>query len=298
MNVERLRRSVLLVPASDPERIAAAAACPADGVMLDLEDTVARGAKPRALGHAVEALGKHDFGNKELVVRINAQATLQGRHDLEVVVGARPHAVCLPKIGAGADVVRADHTLAELEAKHGLAPGTIRFYVMVETAAGIANAHEIARSSLRIDALLYGGGDYVREAQGIPSPERSEQLFALTQTLLAARSAFLDALDSVAFGLSAAAVEREARQARGLGYSGKVVAAARHVEVVHRVFTPGPEEIERAQRLISAYHDAEAAGVGVLEIDGHFVDASRVRIARRIVRQAELAATARSRSGA
>lgn len=297
MDVERLRRSLLFVPASEPPRVAEGAACEADGLILDLEDTVARGAKPRALDHAVEALGKHDFGTKEVTVRINALATPQGRRDLEVIVAARPHAVCLPKVGSASDVLRAERMVGELEAKHGLAPGAIRFHVMIETASGVLHASEIARSSLRIDALLYGGGDYIRDAQGWPSPERTEQLYALTQTLLAARAAFLDALDSPAFGVTDAAVEREARQARAIGYSGKTIVDPRHVDAVHRVFTPAAEEIERAQRLINAYRDADVAGVGVLELDGHFVDAVHVRIARRIVRQAELVAAVKRRGG-
>ena len=293
MNVERLRRSVLLVPASDARRMSAAASSEADGVMLDLEDTVTRGAKPLALDNAVAALSRRDFGQKELVVRINALATAQGRRDLDVIAAARPQAVCLPKIGAVADLLRADRAVAEIEATHRLEPGAIRLYVMIGTASGVSHAAVIARSSPRLDALLYDGGDYLREAQAVPSTERSEQLYAMTKTLLAARAAFLDALDGPALDLTEGAVEREARQARAIGYSGKTVVDPRHVAAVHRVFTPSPDEVERALRLIQAYHDAEAGGVGVLEVDGHFVDAARVRIARRVVRQAELAGALR-----
>ena len=124
-----------------------------------------------------------------------------------------------------------------------------------------------------------------------------ELLYALTQTLVAARAAFLDALDAPAFGVTDAAVEREARQARAIGYSGKTIVDPQHVGAVHRVFTPAAEEIERARRLIAAYRDADAAGVGVLEFDGHVVDAVHVRIARRIVRQAELVAAVKRRGG-
>lgn len=298
MNVERLRRSVLLVPASDRERVAAAAASEADAVMLDLEDTVARAVKPRALDQAVEAVGKHDFGYKEVIVRVNALNTMQGRRDLEAIVAARPHAICLPKIATAADLLRAEHTVGELEARHGLGPGAIRFHVMLETASGVLHASEIARSSLRIDAVLYGGGDYTRETQGTATPDRAEQLFAMTLVLLAARTAFLDPIDSAALGVNEAAVVKEAQQARALGYGGKTIMNPRHVDVVHNVFTPGREEVERAQRVIKAYQDAEAAGVGVLEIDGHVVDAAQVRIARRIVRQVEMATAQRRREGA
>lgn len=298
MNVERLRRSFLLVPASDRERVAAAAASEADALILDLEDTVARAVKPRALDHAVEALGKHDFGQKEVIVRINALATLQGHRDLETIVAARPHAVCLPKIATGADVLRAERTVGELEAGHGMAPGTIRFHVMLETASGVVHASDIARSSLRIDALLYGGSDYVRETQGMATPDRTEQLYALTRVVLAARTAFLDPIDSAAVAVSEAAVEKEAQQARAIGYSGKTIVNPRHVDIVHRVFTPGREDIERAQRVIKAYHDAESAGVGVIEIEGHVVDAAQVRITRRIIRQAEMAAALKLRGRA
>lgn len=298
MNVERLRRSLLLVPASDRERVAAAAASEADALILDLEDTVARAVKPQALDHAVEALGKHDFGQKEVIVRINALATLQGRRDLETIVAARPQAVCLPKIATAADVLRAEHTVGELEAGHGMAPGTIRFHVMLETASGVVHASDIARSSLRIDALIYGGGDYVRETQGMATPDRTEQLYALTRVVLAARTAFLDPIDSAAAAVNEAAVEKEAQQARAIGYSGKTIVNPRHVEIVHRVFTPGREDIERAQRVITAYHDAESAGVGVIEIEGHVVDAAQVRSARRIIRQAEMAAALKLRGRA
>jgi citrate lyase subunit beta / citryl-CoA lyase len=138
MNVERRRRSLLPVPASDVRK-AAAATSEVDGVMLDLEDTVTRGAKPLAPDNAVAALSRRDFGQKELVVRINALATAQGRRDLGVIGAARPHAVCLPKIGAVGDLLRAD--------------------------------------------------------RAVPSTERSEQLYAMTKPLLAARAAVLDALD-------------------------------------------------------------------------------------------------------
>ena len=127
----------------------------------------------------------------------------------------------------------------------------------------------------------------------MPSTERSEQLYAMTKTLLAARAAFLDALDGPALDLTEGAVEREARQARAIGYSGKTVVDPRPVAAVHRVFTLSPDEGERALRLIQAYHQAEAGGVGVLEVDEDFVDAARVRIARRVVRQAELAEATR-----
>ena len=144
MNVERLRRSFLLVPASDARRMSASEA---DGAMLDLEDTVTRGAKPLALDNAVAAVSPGDFGQKELVVRINALATAQGRRDLEVIAAARPHAVCLPKIGAVADLLRADRAVVEIEATHRLEPEAIRLYVMIGTASGVSHAAGIARSS-------------------------------------------------------------------------------------------------------------------------------------------------------
>lgn len=289
----RLRRSLLFVPGSTPGRIAKAARAEADGVILDLEDAVAPAEKARAREWVVAALRRVDFGDRERIVRVNPAGTPEGAADLAAVVPAAPDALCLPKVEDPAAVREADAEVAALEAAAGLPSGRIRFFLLVETVVGVLRAVELARSTTRAAALLFGAGDLVRETGGRLVPGRTTELYALSHVLLAARAAGLDAIDAPYFDLAdAAGLEAHARLAADLGYDGKAVIHPRQLPVVNQVFTPTPDAVEAARRVVEAYEAAAARGAGAVALDGQFVDAVHVAVVRRVLERAARAGRA------
>jgi citrate lyase subunit beta/citryl-CoA lyase len=286
----RLRRSLLFVPGSTPERIAKAIATEADGVILDLEDAVAPVQKPQAREWVVAALRRVDFRGHERVVRVNPLEGPYGRDDLAAVVPAAPDALLLPKAGSAAELRRIDDEVTRLERAAGFEPGRIRFHLLIETVVGVLDVAALARGSPRNAALFFGAGDLVRETRGRLVPSRASELYGLSQVLFAARAAGLDALDTPYFELgNAAGLEAHTRFAADLGYDGKAVIHPKQIEVVNRLFTPSPEAIAEARRVVAAYEEAEAAGAGALSLGGQFIDAVHVAIARETLTRARLA---------
>lgn len=289
----RLRRSLLFVPGTTPERIATAIATAADGIILDLEDAVAPGAKGRAREWVVAALRGVDFRGHERIVRVNSLDSPYGRDDLAAVVPVAPDAILFPKLGSAGDVARLDEELSRLERTAGLPAGDIRVQLLIETVAGVLNAVEIARGSSRAVALLFGAGDFVRETRGRLVPSRASELSALSQVLLAARAAGLEAIDTPYFELeNAAGLEAHTRLAVDMGYDGKAVIHPRQIEVVNRCFTPSTEAVAEARRILAAYDEAAGEGSGALALEGHFVDAVHVEMARQTLARARLAGVA------
>ena len=286
----RLRRSLLFVPGVTAERIAKAAASRADGVILDLEDAVAPGQKAQAREWVVAALRRVDFGGRECVVRVNGPGTPEGAADLAAVVPLGPDAVLLPKVRKAADVESAEAEVARLEASAGLGLGHVRFHVIIETVAAVVEVGRIARASDRVAALFFGGGDFVRETRGRLVPSRASELVALSEVLLAARAAGLDAIDTPYFDLAdVGGLEAHARFAADLGYDGKSVIHPNQIDVVNACFTPSPAAVDEARRVVAAYEAAAAAGRGAVALAGQFVDAVQVEMARTVLARAGIA---------
>lgn len=285
-----LRRSLLFVPGSTPERIAKAVATTADGVILDLEDAVAPGQKAPARDWVVAALRGVDFRGHERVVRVNPLESPYGPEDLAAVVPASPDALLVPKVGDPGGVTRLDREVTRLEAAAGLPPGRIRLHLLIESVAGVGHADDVARASPRAAALFYGAGDLTRETRGRLGASRVAELYALSRVLFAARAAGLEAIDSPYFDLrDAAGLEAHARFAADLGYDGKALIHPKQIEVVNRVFTPSADAVTAAQRILAAYEAAEAQGSGALALDGQFIDAVHVATARETLARARLA---------
>ncbi len=288
--MSRLRRSVLFVPGTRPERIAKAAGLDVDGVVLDLEDAVPAGQKAQAREWVVAALRRVAFGGRERIVRVNPPETPGGAADLEAVVAAGPDALLLPKVAEPEALARVDAAVAALERKAGRPAGAIRFHLLIETVTGLLRLEALARASGRTAALFYGAGDLARETRARLGPDRLTELVPMAHVVLVARATGLDAIDSPCFTLHQPDVlEAHTRLAVDLGFDGKALIHPTQIEVANRAFTPSADAVAEAERVVAAYEQAAAGGSGALALAGHFIDAVHVQIARDTLARAALA---------
>jgi citrate lyase subunit beta/citryl-CoA lyase len=288
--MSRLRRSLLFVPGTRPERIAKAAAMAVDGVILDLEDAVAAPQKAQAREWVVAALRRVDFGPRERIVRVNAAGTPDHAADLAAVVPAGPDALLLPKLADAAGVVGLDTEVTRLERASGRPPGGIRFHLLVETVAAVIGLEALARAVPRAAALFYGAGDLARETRARLVPGRLTELYPMSRVVLVARATGLDAIDSPCFDLGQPErLEAHTQVGVDLGFDGKALIHPSQIDVANRGFTPSPEAVAEARRLLAAYGAAEEAGRGALAVEGRFVDAVHVHMARDTLERARLA---------
>jgi citrate lyase subunit beta/citryl-CoA lyase len=291
-----LRRSVLYVPCDSEKMLAKAVEIPADMLLLNLEDGVAASRKEAARANAIQALKSLDFGAREVVVRINSLSSEIGRSDLAALVPCRPDGVCLPKIDAPAAVRAAEAPLLELEAAHGLPERGLRLHVMIESAAGVLGAREIAVSSSRMASLIFGSADYSEDVRCLPGEDRTELLLALQMIVAGAHAASIDAIDAPCFNLrSPDLLRREAAQARRFGFDGKSALHPAQVGVINEIFDVTPEETSWAEKVLAELEDAEQnKGRALSTLEGHLIDDPHRSAAERILRRARLSRKQRS----
>jgi citrate lyase subunit beta / citryl-CoA lyase len=286
-----LRRSELAIPASNDHMFDKIASLGADLIFLDLEDAVAPAHKEASREKAIKALTELDWGRTARAIRINGLDT-QWCHDdiIEVVTRAGEHldTIVVPKACTARDVWWVDLLLTQLEAKLNLRK-QIRLEVLIEEVEGLANAEAIAISSQRIDAIIFGVGDFSL-SQGarvdtnfVPIGEYPGDfwLYARNKIMVAARIARIDAIDAPYPDYSdLEGYERDARRASMIGYTGKWAIHPSQVAVANEVYSPTVAEIALAQRNLSAYREAEAKGLGAVGVNGVLVDAAHVKMAQ------------------
>jgi len=264
-------RTVLFTPADDPKKCLKAMTCGADAVALDLEDAVAYSRKEAARECLREILRRPP--PVTLLVRINPAVSSYILDDLKTVIGLPVDGLMLAKTESALDVLKVGWLLGLLEEKAGLPPGKIRLLPFIESPGGILGAAEIA-SAPRVRALAFGGVDFSQDL-GLRYPAESEGLLgARSQLVLASRAAGIDPpLDTVFPVLKDTdRLIKEAETARRLGFQGKLVIHPAQVDPVNRLFTPGPEEIEYAKRVVAAFDRAEQSGTAVIQVDGKMVE--------------------------
>lgn len=290
----RAMRSWLFVPGDSERKLARAADCGADVVIIDLEDSVAPDRKEAAREIAGDALAARAFGGALVHVRVNAFDTGMTPDDLAAVVRHTPDGIMLPKSGSGADVTRLDSMLRVAEAEAGLADGRIAISaVATETAGSLFALGTYAGASPRLAALAWGaedlsadlGAETNRNADGsYADPYRLARTLCLAGAVAAGAApidtVFTDFRDPD--GLRA-----EAEAARRDGFVGKLAIHPAQVEIIHDVFTPSREAIEHARRIVRAFDDAP--GTGVVSLDGKMVDRPHLKQAEAILARAAAA---------
>jgi citrate lyase subunit beta/citryl-CoA lyase len=274
----RPRRSALYVPAANARALEKAAALPADVVIVDLEDAVAPAAKEEARAAALRAIGR-GMGRREVVLRVNGADTPWGAADLAAAAGSGADAVLLPKVEGPAAVQDAEARLAAAGA-----PPRQELWAMVETPRGVLQVDAIAGASPRLSCLVVGTSDLVTDLRARHTPARLEVLASLSLVVLAARAHGLSALDGVHLDLADdAGFAAACRQGRDLGFDGKTLIHPRTLDAANVAFSPGEEELAAARRIIEAHAAAEAAGKGVVVVDGRLVEALHVAESRRLL---------------
>ncbi len=284
---DRLRRSRLYLPGNESRFMVNAGLHAPDGVILDLEDSVHPGEKDAARFMVRNALRSVDFAGAERMVRIN-QLPL-GLEDLDAVVPEAPEMILIPKAETAAQVAEVADRIRALKADAGvLSP--IWLMPILESGLGVENAFSIGSADETVAALTIGLEDYTADLGVVKTPEGTETQWARSRLVNAARAAGVQAIDSVygdvadeegllAWGL----------RARAMGFVGMGCVHPRQIRIIHQAFAPTPQEMEKALRIVAAFEEAEAKGLGVVSLGSKMIDRPVVLRARALVERARKA---------
>jgi len=267
---DRLRRSRLYIPGNQPKLMINAYIHEPDGIILDLEDSVSPAEKSSARLIVRNALRTLNFGQSERMVRINQGAL--GKEDLRELVPEAVNVFLIPKVESARDIHEVDRFIKGLSEQCGR-PEPPFLMPILESARGILHAEDIATASPAIVALAIGLEDYTADL-GVPrTPEGRESLWARSMLVNAARSAGIQAIDTVFSdvqdedGLRASVLE-----AKQLGFDGKGCIHPRQIRPIHEEFAPDPEAVKKAQAIVAAFEDATAKGLGVVSLGSKMID--------------------------
>ncbi|MBO6825492.1 MAG: CoA ester lyase [Sneathiella sp.] len=312
----RLNRCELAVPGSSPKFFEKAAKSDADAIFLDLEDAVAPSDKEQARKNIIEALNDVDWGDKVMSVRINGLDTHYMYRDVIDIVekaGERLDLIMIPKVGTAADIYALDMLVTQVENAIGRKK-KIGFELIIETALGMQNVHEIAAASKRNESLHFGVADYAASTKarttsiGGPNPlygvltdpaeDGSRDYhwgdmwhYAIARMVVAARANGLRAIDGPFGDFS----DPDGFMAHGnraaiLGCEGKWAIHPSQIELANKIFTPDEKEVEKGRRILEAMEKAQAEGAGAVALDGKLIDIASIKQAEALVNQADIIA--------
>jgi citrate lyase subunit beta/citryl-CoA lyase len=254
---------------------------PADGLIIDLEDSVAPDAKEAARSQVRQALAQGGYGRREIILRINGFDTPWGESD--VAVAAKADAILLPKVD-GTGAIRQAHALLD---KAG-APPHVAIWCMMETPRGILHAEEIADASPRMGGFVLGTSDLAKDLHCAHTRDRLPMITALGLCMLAARAAGIAILDGVHLDLNdAEGFEHSCKQGAELGFDGKTLIHPKQIEPANRNFAPSEQEVAWSRKIIAAHAEADKAGQGVVVVDGKLIESLHVKNAKRLVNLAD-----------
>jgi citrate lyase subunit beta/citryl-CoA lyase len=288
----RLRRSLLFVPGCEPRKLERARGAAADTILFDLEDAVPPERKAEARRCVAETLRAGGFGDTEAAVRVNPPGSPYFDADIDAVVASGGRSVMLPKSECPAELARVAETLQRLErAQAASAKEQVELLALVETPAGIAGALALGRATSRMTALCFGHADFSLQ-MGLPEADATCGVVyhARCSLVIAAKACGVAPIDTVHLAVhDEEAFRRDAELGRALGFEGKLCIHPRQVEIANAVYTPAPEQIAYALRVIDAWERARAEARGVFTLDGKMVDAPLVAVQQRVLVRARRA---------
>ena len=273
----------MFVPGNNPGMMADAHIYGPDSIMLDLEDSVTLAEKDAARLLVYHALQSVDYGNTEMVVRINPLNTPFGRKDIEAVVRAGVQVIRMPKTETADEVREVEAEILRVEQRLGCV-GRTQIMAAIESALGVVNAYDIATASSRMMGIALGAEDYCANLKTQRTPSGNELQLARQTIVVAARAAGIDALDTVYSNLNDMDTFRaEVEYIKSLGFDGKSIINPRQIEVVNEVFAPKEKDIAKARTILAAIKEAEERGSGVVSVNGKMVDKPVVIRAQRTI---------------
>jgi citrate lyase subunit beta/citryl-CoA lyase len=279
----RLRRSVLYMPGSNPRALEKAKTLAADALILDLEDAVAPEAKDIAREQVCAAVKNGGYGDREIIVRVNAPQTPWGEADLAAAIDAAPDAILLPKVSSPAALENVANRLEALAA-----PERIKIWAMIETPASILNIQSIAAAwrtpGTRLSCMVLGTNDLAKDTWAQIVKGRAPMLPWIMFALAAARAEGLTILDGVFNDIDdIEGCREECRQSRDLGFDGKTIIHPNQIEPANTCFAPTPDEVARSRKVIEVFDQPENARRGAIKIDGRMYERQHIGMARRAV---------------
>ncbi|MBA2125997.1 CoA ester lyase [Hyphomicrobium methylovorum] len=297
---QRLQRSYLAVPGSNPSMIDRALKSAADYVFLDCEDAVAPPEKEQARKNIIQALNDLDWkgAGKSVSVRINGLDTHYMYRDVVDIVeqaGSKLDTILIPKVGVPADVYTVECIVSQIEVAKGL-PHQIGTEALIETPLGMANVEAIASASSRLESMHFGVADYsaFNKARTVvigglnPDYPGDQWHFPLSRMTVACRAFGLRPIDGPFGGIDdPEGYKAAARRGAALGMEGKWAIHPSQIELANEIYSPTAKEVERAERILVALKEAEAQGKGAASLDGKMIDAASEKMARNLLSTAE-----------
>jgi citrate lyase subunit beta / citryl-CoA lyase len=279
----RPRRSVLFMPGSNARALEKARALPADGLILDLEDSVAPDAKAKARDQIAQTAATKPFGKREVLIRINALDTTWWRDDAAMAAQSGADGILVPKISSVEDLNSVGAVLAEKGA-----PASLSVWAMIETAPAVLHAEELAAASrdpkTRLAGFVFGPNDIARETRIRMVPGRTTMIPMITHCILAAHAYGIEMLDGPYSDFSnPKGFATECRQALDLGFDGKTLIHPGQIEACNIIFTPPADEVAQARRIIAAFELPENVSRGAIQLDGRMVERLHADMARRTI---------------
>jgi len=276
---DKLRRSRLYLPGNEPRYFVNAGLHNPDGIILDLEDSVAPGKKYEAKFLVRNALRSVDFYGCERMVRINQLPN--GLDDLKYVVPHNLHVILIPKVESAEQVATVEKEVLRIKKEQKIT-NDIYFMPIIESALGVIKAYEIASASKYNCALAIGLEDYTADIGTQRTDEGKESFFARSMVVNAAKAAGIQSIDTVYSDVAnMEGLKESVVEAKSLGFEGKGCIHPRQVKVVHEAFAPTDEDITKAKRIVKAFENAEKKGLGVVSIGSKMIDAPVVKRAQK-----------------
>ncbi|WP_071466563.1 HpcH/HpaI aldolase/citrate lyase family protein [Polynucleobacter asymbioticus] len=278
INISRPRRSVLYMPGANTRALEKAKTLPVDSLILDLEDAVAPDSKSIARENIRTAL-ESGFGHREAVVRINGLNTPWGLDDLKAFANTKANAIVLPKVESAKQIQEVAKLLSDFNA-----PEDLTIWAMIETPKAIFKLEEIASAHPKLEALVLGTSDLVKDLHARHTLDRTETLTALSLSVLAARAYGLCVLDGVHLILDdEAGLKQSCVQGRDMGFDGKTLIHPSQIALANELFGPSAQEIEEAQQKIAAYESAISTGAGIAVLNGKLIEELHIQDAKRML---------------
>ena len=285
--MEILMRTALFVPGNRPDRIEKAFNTEADVIIIDLEDAVPLSEKEICRSSVREKVAQ--YADRMMLVRVNALDSPFIKGDLDETITKGVKGIILPKVERADDIHDINKLLLEVEKKRSLPEGAVRVFPLIESAAAVQHVYEIVSTKTkpeRLYTVAFGAADYTLDMGIEMTMEGNELYYARSKIAIACRAAAIAPPIDTPFMIdlkNSEALIDDARRAKSLGFQGKLVIHPKQVEPCNRIFSPLPEEIKKAEKIVQAFEDAEAAGIAAIQLEGKFIDYAIVKKSKDIL---------------